>query len=188
MAYDPRFAIAFVGSSGAAGVKPHRRNFGELVENVAGPGEYHWMAGNYLKYAGPLTGDHLPVDAHELLALCAPRPVFVGAGSPQVEGGWVDQRGMFLATAAAGPVYRLLGRKGLGTDEYPPAEKGLLDGDLAFRQHAGGHTNGPNWPAFLAFAERYIRAARGRRAPARAPGRGLALTAVTPTARAILLR
>jgi hypothetical protein len=188
MAYDPRFAIAFVGSSGAAGVKPHRRNFGELVENVAGAGEYHWMAGNYLKYAGPLTWDHLPVDAHELLALCAPRPVFVGAGSPQVEGGWVDQRGMFLATLAAGPVYRLLGRKGLGTDEYPPAEKGALDGDLAFRQHAGGHTNGPNWPAFLAFAERYIQAPRARPAPARAPGRGLALTAVTPTARAILLR
>jgi (4-O-methyl)-D-glucuronate---lignin esterase len=156
MAFDPRFAIALVGSSGAAGLKLHRRNFGELVENVAGVGEYHWMAGNYLKYAGPLTWDDLPVDAHELLALCAPRPVFVSAGSPQVEGGWIDQRGMFMAAVAAGPVYRLLGKKDLGAAEYPPAETALVGGELAFRQHAGGHTTGPNWPTFLSFAERYL--------------------------------
>ena len=60
MAYDPRFAIAFVASSGEAGAKLHRRTFGELVENVAGSGEYHWMAGNFIKYAGPLTADDLP--------------------------------------------------------------------------------------------------------------------------------
>ncbi len=72
MAYDPRFAIAFVASSGEGGAKLHRRNFGELVENVAGAGEYHWMAGNFIKYAGPLTPNDLPVDSHELIALCAP--------------------------------------------------------------------------------------------------------------------
>ena len=55
MAYDTRFAIGFIGSSGAGGVKLHRRHYGEQVENVAGSGEYHWMAGNYIKYAGPLT-------------------------------------------------------------------------------------------------------------------------------------
>ena len=55
MAYDPRFAIAFVSSSGEGGAKLHRRNWGELVENVAAANEYHWMAGNFLKYAGPLT-------------------------------------------------------------------------------------------------------------------------------------
>ena len=70
MAYEPRFAIGFIGSSGEGGAKLHRRNFGELVENVAGSGEYHWMAGNFLKYAGPLTWADLPVDAHELIALC----------------------------------------------------------------------------------------------------------------------
>jgi hypothetical protein len=86
MAYDPRFAIGFIGSSGQGGAKLHRRNFGELVENVASSGEYHWMAGNYIKYAGPLTANDLPVDSHELIALCAPRPVFISAGSPQVEG------------------------------------------------------------------------------------------------------
>ncbi len=158
MAYDQRFAIAFVGSSGAAGVKLHRRNFGELVENVAGRGEYHWMAGNYLKYAGPLTWDDLPVDSHELVALCAPRPVFIGCGSFEVEGGWVDAKGMFLAAVGAGPVYRLLGKKDLGIIEFPPMETTWIDGNVAFRQHSGGHTNGPNWKTFLTFADRYIEA------------------------------
>jgi hypothetical protein len=158
MAYDQRFAIAFVGSSGEGGAKLHRRNFGELVENVAGTGEYHWMAGNFLKYAGPLTANDLPVDAHELIALCAPRPVFISSGSPKAGDAWVDATGMFLAAANAGPVYRLLGRKDLGTTEMPPMETALIDGDVAFRQHSGGHTTGPNWPAFLTFASRYLRA------------------------------
>jgi TolB protein len=170
MAYDPRFAIAFVGSSGEGGVKLHRRNFGELVENVAGSGEYHWMAGNFIKYAGPLTWNDLPVDSHELVALCAPRPVFVSVGSPQVEGQWVDAKGMFMATVAAGPVYRLLGKKDLGAVEMPPMETSLIDGDLAFRQHSGGHTTGPNWPTFLTFASRYI---KGKPVPAALPATGL---------------
>jgi len=157
MAYDPRFAIAFVGSSGEGGAKLHRRNWGELVENIASSGEYHWMGGNFLKYAGPLTWDDLPVDAHELISLCAPRPVFISCGSQRVEGGWVDARGMFLATVAAGPVYTLLGKKDLGTSEFPPLETALVEGDLAFRQHSGGHTTGPNWPTFLAFAGRYLK-------------------------------
>jgi (4-O-methyl)-D-glucuronate---lignin esterase len=156
MAYDPRFAIAFVASSGAGGAKLFRRDFGERVENLAASGEYHWMAGNFLKYAGPLTPGDLPVDAHELIAVCAPRPVFISAGSLAVEGTWIDARGMFLATAHAGPVYRLLGKKDLGTTEFPPMETALIDGDLAFRQHSGGHTAGPNWPTFLKFAERYM--------------------------------
>jgi hypothetical protein len=157
MAFDQRFAIAFVSSSGAAGAKLHRRNFGELVENVAGPGEYHWMAGNYLKYAGPLGWDDLPVDSHELIALCAPRPVFLGAGTVSNGDGWVDPKGMFLAAVAAGPVYRLLGKKDLGTTEFPPVETALIEGDIGFRQHSGGHFMGPNWPVFLEFASRYLR-------------------------------
>lgn len=157
MAYDPRFAIGFIGSSGAGGLKLARRDFGEKVENVASSGEYHWMAGNYLKYAGPLTAKHLPVDAHELVALCAPRPVFISVGSPTVEGTWVDAKGMFLAGVGAGPVYELLGKKGLGTTEFPPQETALVSGEVAFRQHAGGHTTGPNWPTFLQYAERYFK-------------------------------
>jgi hypothetical protein len=157
MAYDSRFAVAFLSSSGAGGVKLHRRNFGELVENVAAPNEYHWMAGNYLKYAGPLGWNDLPVDSHQLIALCAPRPVFISAGSTTEGDGWVDAKGMFLAGAGAEPVYRLLGKRGLGTSELPPIETGLMKGEIAFRQHAGGHTPGPNWPVFLEFAGRYFR-------------------------------
>jgi hypothetical protein len=155
MAYDNRFAIAFPSSSGEGGVKLHRRNWGEPIENVAAVSEYHWMAGNFLKYAGPLTWDDLPVDSHELVALCAPRPVFISAGATQGDG-WVDAKGMFLAGAGAGPVYRLLGKKDMGTTEFPPIETGLMDGDVAFRQHSGGHTPVPNWPTFIAFAERYF--------------------------------
>ena len=155
MAYDPRFAVGFIASSGEGGAKLHRRTLGELVENLAGSGEYHWMAGNFLKYAGPLTAGDLPVDAHELIALCAPRPVFLSNGAS--EGHWVDPRGSFMAAVAAGPVYRLLGKKDLGTTQYPPAEVGLVDGEIAYRMHPGGHTAGPNWPSFLAFAARYIK-------------------------------
>jgi hypothetical protein len=162
MAYDQRFAIGFIGSSGEGGAKLLRRNFGELVENLAGTGEYHWMAGNFLKYAGPLTPNDLPVDAHELIALCAPRPVFISAGSPKVEGQWVDARGMFMASVAAGSVYVMLGRKDLGTKEYPPIETTLIDGDIAFRQHSGGHTTGPNWPTFIEFTSRYFQPRSGR--------------------------
>lgn len=168
MAFDQRFAIALIGSSGEGGAKLSRRNWGELVENLTGTGEYHWMAGGFLKYGGPLTPGDLPVDAHELIALCAPRPVFISygasGGKPGSEGPWLDQHGSFMAAVAAGPVYRLLGRKDLGVgDDYltapmPPLNTGLLDGDLAWRQHDGGHTDGPNWPYFLAWANRYIHA------------------------------
>ena len=128
MAYDSRFAIAYVSSSGEAGAKLFRRNFGEQVGNVAGPGEYHWMAGNFLKYDGPLTENDLPIDAHELTALSAPRPVFIGAGATQGNG-WADAKGMFLAAAAAGPVYKLFDKKELGVTDFPPIETSLINSD-----------------------------------------------------------
>jgi peptidoglycan/xylan/chitin deacetylase (PgdA/CDA1 family) len=156
MAYDSRFATGFIASSGEGGAKIMRRKFGEQVENVAAASEYHWMAGNFIKYAGPLAPDDLLVDAHELVALCAPRPVFISSGSLQVEGGWIDGKGMFLGGVGAGPVYKLLGKKDLGTTEFPPMETTLIDGDISFRQHSGGHTAGPNWPIFLTFASRYF--------------------------------
>ena len=156
MAYDQRFAIGFIGSSGAGGAKLLRRNFGEQVENLASTGEYHWFAGNFLKYAGPLTPKDLPVDAHELIAMCAPRLVFISCGSPEIEGNWVDDKGQFMAAVAAGPVYNLLGKKDLATTVMPPMGTALIDGDIAFRQHFGGHTTVPNWPKFIEFAERYF--------------------------------
>ena len=155
MAYDPRFATAFVSSSGEGGLKIHRRNYGEKVENVTGSGEYHWMAGNFIKYGGPLQWGDLPVDAHELLALCAPRPVFVGAGSTGDL--WVDPKGMFEACVEADPAYRLYGKTGIERSEFPPIGTGILTGQIAWRQHEKGHTPGPNWPFFLDFAAKYFK-------------------------------
>jgi hypothetical protein len=160
MAYDQRFAIAFVSSSGEGGTKINRRNYGEVLENAAWWEAYHWYAGNFVKYAGPLTPRDLPVDGHELVALCAPRPVFIGAGAaiggPKGDG-FADPRGMFMAAVGAGPVYKLLGKKDLGTDVFPTPETALIDGDVAYREHNGGHTDVPNWPAFLEFAGHYIK-------------------------------
>ncbi len=156
MAYEPRIAAGFIGSSGAGGTKILRRVLGEQVENLASSGEYHWFAGNFIKYASTLTPNDLPVDAHELVALCAPRPVFISSGSPTVEGQWVDAKGMFLGGVHAGPVYTLLGKKDLGITEFPPIETALVDGDIAWRQHSGGHTTVPNWETFLKWVEKYF--------------------------------
>ncbi len=119
MAFDKRFSLGFIGLSGAGGAYLLRRNFGEMVENLASSGEYHRFCGNFIKYASKLSVDDLPVDAHELVALCAPRPVFLSAGSAMIEGKWVDAKGMFLAGVHASPVYELLGVKGLATDKFP---------------------------------------------------------------------
>lgn len=169
MAFDTRFAVVLVGSSGEGGAKLHRRNFGEAVENLTGSGEYHWMAGNFLKYGaadatfGSRNAGDIPVDAHQLIALCAPRPTFISYGVPEKgDAKWLDQQGSFMAAVAAGPVFRLLGVKDLGTsDDYmkekmPPVNAGLLDGHLAWRQHDGGHTDGPNWRHFIPWADRLL--------------------------------
>ncbi len=182
MAYDPRFAIGYISSSGQSGAKLSRHIFGEQVENQAGTAAFHWVDGNFLKYAGPLTTGDLPIDQHELIALVAPRPVFISGGNFEGDG-WADPKGMFLAAVAAGPVYRLLGKKDMGTTEFPPIETPLIDGDIAFRQHSGGHVMGPNWPTFLKFASRYLRAA-GQSANAGVP---LHLTAKEDRARMLSL-
>jgi hypothetical protein len=108
------------------------------------------------------------VDNHELIALSAPRPVFIGAGSNVGDGyinpagdAYADAEGMFQAEVAAGPVYRLLGKRDLGAARLPPMQTALIDGELAFRQHPGGHTPAPNWPAFLDFAGHYLHAPAG---------------------------
>jgi hypothetical protein len=165
MAYDPSFAVGYISSSGEGGAKLYRHIYGEQIPNLASPSLYHWFDGNFLRYAGPKNAVDLPVDNHELIALCAPKPLFIGGGADTGDGyanpsgdAWADPKGMFLAEAAAGPVYRLLGAKDLGTNEYPAMGRGLVDGDLAFRQHNFGHTPSPNWPYFLEFASRYLHA------------------------------
>ena len=144
------------------------------------------MAGNILKYGGPLTVDDLPVDQHQFIALVAPRPIFISGGE-YLEGNgkpgtnsrysgenWQDTPGTFMATAGASPVWKLLGKKGLGNDalnlhfdvvpdpvavkaQMPPPLTPLIDGDVAFRQHDQGHTDAPNWSTFIEFSRRYFK-------------------------------
>ena len=169
MAFDPRFAMVLVGSSGKGGATPLRRNYGEAVESLTGSGEYHWMAGNFLKYGasdatfGSKTPGDLPVDSNELIALCAPRLTFISYGVPEKgDAHWLDHEGSFMATIDAGRVFTLLGAKGLDiagdyhTAKMPPMNEGHLDGQLAWRQHDGGHTDAPNMKYFIQWADKFI--------------------------------
>ena len=169
LAFEERFAMGLIGSSGKGGATLHRRIFGEGLENLTGPGEYHWMAGNYIKYAsvesktGAWTADMLPVDSHHLIALCAPRLVFISYGIPeQGDALWLDQYGSWQATIAAGEAFKLLGATDLGlSNDYrnepmPPYNTSILEGDLAWRQHDGGHTDAPNMKYFIEWATRKI--------------------------------
>ena len=156
---DPRFAIGFISSSGAGGANLYRRNYGELPENLCAPNEFHWMAGNFLKYCGVThTIDELPVDSHEYIALAAPRAVFIGGGDLIMDPGlipgdaWQDAKGMFMAGVAASPAWGFYGKKGLSSANLPPMETLVDSGDVAFRQHLYGHTPNPNWSYFIQFA------------------------------------
>ncbi|MDX2045562.1 MAG: hypothetical protein SFU87_02200 [Chitinophagaceae bacterium] len=170
LAFEPRFAVGLIGSSGKGGATLHRRVFGEAVENLTGGGGYHWMAGNYLKYGaeessfGKKTGCDLNVDSHELIALCAPRLTFISYGIPEKgDARWLDQRGSYMATVAAGTVFKLLGAKDIGVsndymkEKMPPVLTGLLDGELAWRQHDGGHTDAPNYKFFIPWAGKLLK-------------------------------
>ena len=177
LAFESRFAVGLIGSSGKGGATLHRRVFGEAVESLTG-GEYYWMAGNYMKYGaskadfGSKTGCDLPVDSHELIALCAPRLTFISYGIPEKgDAKWLDQQGSYMATIAAGSVFKLLGVHDLGvsndylTEKMPPVNSGLLDGELAWRQHDGGHTDAPNFKYFIPWASKmlkYVRMPAGR--------------------------
>jgi hypothetical protein len=169
MAFDQRFAMLLVASSGKGGTTLLRRNWGEGVENLA-RGEYYWMAGNFMKYAaskaafGSGNPGQLPVDSHELIALCAPRLTFISFGVPDKgDVKWTDQKGSYMAAVASQPVFRILGARGMGVlDNYsaapmPPANHGLLKGRLAWRQHDGGHTEAPNMKYFIRWADKFIR-------------------------------
>jgi hypothetical protein len=169
LAFEPRFAVGLIGSSGKGGATLHRRVFGEAVESLTGTGEYHWMAGNYLKYGteqssfGKKTGCDLPVDSHELIALCAPRLTFISYGIPEKgDAKWLDQTGSYMSTIAAGSAFKLLGANDLGvTNDYmkekmPPMLTDMLNGQLAWRQHDGGHTDAPNFKSFIPWASKFL--------------------------------
>jgi hypothetical protein len=170
MAFDQRFAMVLVGSSGKGGATPLRRNYGEALESLTG-GEYYWMAGNFMKYGaseatfGSKYPGDVPVDSNELIALCAPRLTLISYGIPEKgDAHWLDHQGSFMATVNASRVFALLGAKGLSdgngydvptdyhTAKMPPVNEGLLNGRLAWRQHDGGHTDAPNMKYFITWA------------------------------------
>jgi hypothetical protein len=168
MAFDQRFAMALVGSSGKGGATLLRRNFGEAVESLA-TGEYYWMTGNFMKYgaseatSGSGNPGQIPVDSNELIALCAPRLTFISYGVPaKGDAKWLDHQGSWMATVDASRVFGLLGARGLDvsgdykTAVMPPMNQGLLDGQLAWRQHDGGHTDAPNMKYFIQWADKFI--------------------------------
>jgi hypothetical protein len=150
-AMDERISMVFATCSGEMGASLARRDWGETIDDMAQLFAPHF-AGNFVRYAG--RWNELPVDAHMLLALVAPRPVFLTGGTTDQ---WSDPKGQFLAAVAASPVYSLLGKNGVGAAEMPPPGKPLVAGDLAFHEHAGGHVVTPaEWKLFLEFAGRYF--------------------------------
>jgi hypothetical protein len=150
-AKDERIAAVFSSCSGEMGAALARRDWGETVDDMAQ--NFPWQfAGGFQQWAG--RWQDMPVDAHMLIALSAPRPVFITGGTTDQ---WADPVGMFKAAVAAGPVYRLLGRKDLGTTELPPLDTPLTAGDLGWHYHTGGHTATPaDWKAFLEFLGKYF--------------------------------
>jgi hypothetical protein len=163
MVYEPRLAVGYPSCGGALGPALIRYHWGQNLENLSWDREYHWCAGNIFKWMGPLhEGRYLPrkvelltVDADAMIALVAPRPLFLNGGTTDT---WSSPPGTWAAGLAASPVYTLLGKKGVvaNGDTTPVPDKDYLEGDLGFRLHTGGHTPMPDWPAFIAFARRYL--------------------------------
>jgi hypothetical protein len=151
-AKDERIAAVFSSCSGEMGAALARRDWGETVDDMAQ--NFPWQfGGNFQKWVG--RWNDMPVDSHMLIALSAPRPVFVTGGTTDQ---WADPVGMFKAQVAAGPVYRLLGKTDLGATEVPPLDAPLTSGDLGFHYHTGGHSATPaDWQAFIAFLGKYFR-------------------------------
>lgn len=151
-AHDTRFAMVIASCSGEGGAALSRRNYGETIAHLTAPTRYFYQfCGNYAKFAEHV--DRLPVDAHMLLALIAPRPVLLQTGDKDF---WSDPKGEFLAAVAAEPVYRLLGKQGLGTDQMPPAGTPILH-TIGYYMHAGGHGAMPaDWDQFLKFMEMHL--------------------------------
>ena len=150
-ARDTRFAMVLASCSGKGGASLSRRNYGETVKHLNHNFRY-WFSKNYLRFGDHV--DELPVDSHELIALIAPRHVYLSTAD---QDGWGDPKGEFLAALAAGPVFKLLGKRGLTTDQMPADDKPILQ-DIGFHCHAGKHEVLPfDWDQYLRFAAMHWR-------------------------------
>lgn len=150
-ALDPRIAVVYSSCPGEMGAALSRRDFGETIDDMTQTFPY-WFDDNFQKWAG--RWNDMPVDAHMLIALSAPRGVFVTGGTQDQ---WADPKGEFLAEVAAGPVYRLLGAHDLGTTTLPATDTPVIGGDLGWYYHTGPHAaTKEDWKAFLAFASKYL--------------------------------
>ena len=196
-AYDDRVVAALPSCGGEGGTSWLRRAYGESIESIVGNGEYYWMNGYLMNYAGPECQTNpnvgpagctpaffprkvqdLDVDVHSVMSLIAPRAVMTNGGTDTPKGNgdaWQDPRGMYLAGAASGPVWELLGWPGqiipegtvftsnptaYGNGEAiggtPPFNVAFTDGTVAWRRHSQGHTDTPEWPVFVSFASKYL--------------------------------
>lgn len=155
-AHDTRFAMVIASCSGEGGAALSRRNYGETIAHLTAPSRYPYQfCANYGKFAEHV--DRLPVDANMLVALMAPRPVLLQTGNKDF---WSDPKGEFLAAAAAGHVYRLLGKQGLDTDQMPPAGTGIFH-TIGYFMHDGGHGTIPSdWDQYLKFMQMHLLATR----------------------------
>jgi hypothetical protein len=151
-AHDTRIGMVIASCSGEGGAALSRRDYGETIAHLVAPSRYPYQfCANYQKYAQHV--DQLPVDAHMLVALMAPRPVFLQTGNQDY---WSDPKGEFLAAVAAEPVFKLFGKQGLGTDQMPAAGESIMH-DIGYRMHAGGHGAMPgDYPEFIKFMQMHF--------------------------------
>jgi hypothetical protein len=152
-AHDARFGMVIASCGGEGGAALSRRNYGETVAHLVEPSRFPYQfAKNYQKYAQHV--DQLPMDAHMLVALMAPRPVMLQTGNTDK---WSDPKGEFLAAVAAEPVYKLFGKQGLGTDQVPLAGQPILH-DIGYLMHNGGHGMVPSdWDVYLEFIQMHFK-------------------------------